>query len=143
MRRLIRLMRFEENVYIYCREERDLEILIEQAEEEGIRFGDGTSVRERRPDRLMTFCPDGTLCYPSGAVHMLKASRGFDRIVIDLRKYLNGDKEYFYSFHDEAEHSRKKDKKQEHQNRIRERNRRMALHGTDMGFIDRGEDADR
>lgn len=86
-------------VYVYCRDTDTCNMFAQNADKEGVRFGDGVSATARKLDGIMCLHEDGTIAYPGYIGHMAfavgqKDGKAAERI--DYAKYAAGEEDYYY-----------------------------------------------
>ncbi|MCD8161763.1 MAG: hypothetical protein LUE61_11565 [Clostridiales bacterium] len=97
-RTLTALTKLNGRVYVYCGDPETQRQFIEDAENEQFRYGDGVSLRERRPDAVMALNKDRTVNFIGFAGRMAfqyadhfgSGKDAVPLIKVDYRKYLAG-----------------------------------------------------
>lgn len=103
-RTLTALTKLNGRVYVYCGDRKTQQQFIEDAENEWFRYGDGVSLRERRPDAVMALNKDRTVNFIGFAGrmafqyadHFNSGKDAIPLIKVDYRKYLAGCQDFLY-----------------------------------------------
>lgn len=103
-RTLTALTKLNGRVYVYCGDEKTRQKFIEDAENEYFHYGDGVSLRERKPDSIMALNKNqtvnfigfaGTMAF-RWADHFNSGKDAIPLIKVDYRKYVAGYKDFIY-----------------------------------------------
>ncbi|MCD8146357.1 MAG: hypothetical protein LUD84_03590 [Clostridiales bacterium] len=103
-RTLTALTKLNGRVYVYCGDEKTRQKFIEDAENEYFHYGDGVSLRERKPDSIMALNKNQTVNFIgfAGTVafrwadHFNSGKDAIPLIKVDYRKYVAGYKDFIY-----------------------------------------------
>jgi hypothetical protein len=94
MRSIKNLLKRNGRIYVYLQDEKTGKIFLENAEKEGVTFGDGVNPTKRKADSIFAINDDLTINYV-GYIGHLAFNFGTDKIVrIDYYKYISGDDDY-------------------------------------------------
>ncbi|MCD7918832.1 MAG: hypothetical protein LUG45_01900 [Clostridiales bacterium] len=103
-RTLTALTKLNGRVYVYCGDRKTLQQFIEDAENEYFHYGDGVSLRERKPDSIMALHQNktvnfigfvGTMAFHQ-ADHFNSGKDAIPLIKVDYRKYIAGYQDFIY-----------------------------------------------
>ena len=86
MKKIKDLLNNEKKVYILLKNSAIAERFMQDAEAEGLTFGDGVKPTQRKPDDIMSLLPDGSICYVGFLGRIYRNSS--QCVCVDYEEYL-------------------------------------------------------
>lgn len=94
IRRIRDLLGRNEKIYIYLASERIGKEFLRNAEEEGLRFGEGSKPTQHRWSDVLAVMKNKTICYVGWVGRMRFHQRKCDLPRIDYERYMNGERKF-------------------------------------------------